>query len=256
MNLKLKKHEKILKEKVFFTKDRWPHFNLLFDDIKKLSKKKNIKTVVSIERGNLYGSISLLAPFFHKKKFTSIDCSSSKIQAKGAYNKKFVESKKIIKTKTTYFRDYKNLKIKKNSCDLIIIPNLMHHIFDHELLIKNCKKILKKNGLIYIFEPLLRELHQAPDDYLRFTPFGFKEIFLQTGFKNIKYKLSGGPFTAALYCLHQASEYLPKKERKLFEKKFLKQQFIKMINLEKKYKKNLVRNSTLFPVSFSIIGKV
>ena len=29
-----------------------------------------------------------------------------------------------------------------------------------------------------------------------------------------------------------------------------------MINLEKKYKKNLVRNSTLFPVSFSIIGKV
>jgi hypothetical protein len=40
MNLKLKKHEKTLKEKVFFTKDRWPHFNLLFDDIKKLSKKK------------------------------------------------------------------------------------------------------------------------------------------------------------------------------------------------------------------------
>ena len=41
MKIKLKKHEKALKEEVFFTTNRWPHFNLLFDDIKKLSKKKN-----------------------------------------------------------------------------------------------------------------------------------------------------------------------------------------------------------------------
>ena len=84
----------------------------------------------------------------------------------------------------------------------------MHHIYDYDKLIKNCKKILKKDGLIYIFEPLLRELHQIPEDYFRFTPFSLKEILSKNNFKDIKIKTSGGAFSAALYCLHQASEYL------------------------------------------------
>ena len=37
---KITKHEEALKNDIFFTKKRWPHFNLLFNDIKKLSKNK------------------------------------------------------------------------------------------------------------------------------------------------------------------------------------------------------------------------
>lgn len=254
MKIKLKKHEKALKEEVFFTTNRWPHFNLLFDDIKKLSKKK-INKIICIERTNLYGAISLFKPFFSDKEFTSVDCSPTKILKRGAYNKKLVSSDKIIKTKVTKFSNYKKLISKKNSCDLVLIPNLMHHIYDYDKLIKNCKKILKKDGLIYIFEPLLRELHQIPEDYFRFTPFSLKKILSKNGFKDIKTKTSGGAFSAALYCLHQASEYLPKKEKKAFEKKFLKKEFNTLIKLEKKYKKNLIRKNTFFPVSFSMLAK-
>ena len=78
MKIKLKKHEKALKEEVFFTTNRWPHFNLLFDDIKKLSKKK-INKIICIERTNLYGAISLFKPFFSDKEFISVDCSPTKI---------------------------------------------------------------------------------------------------------------------------------------------------------------------------------
>ncbi len=254
MKLEIKKHEKALKEKVFFTKNRWPHFDLLFNDIKKLSKKKIYK-VISIERTNLYGAISLFAPFFSDKEFISIDCSPKKILKRGAYNKKFVSSSEIIKTKATKFSNYKKLTSEKNSCDLIIIPNLMHHIYDYDKLIKNCKKILKKDGLIYIFEPLLRELHQMPEDYFRFTPYSLKKVLSKSGFKNIKIKTSGGAFSAALYCLHQASEYLPQKKRISFEKKYLKKEFESLMKLEKKYKKNLIRKNTFFPVSFSILAK-
>ena len=252
----IEKHEEALKKNVFFTQDRWPHFHLLFKDIKKFSKQKKNKVIASIERGNLYGSISLFAPFFKNKKFISIDCSSEKISKRGAYNKKFVNSKDIIKIPTSFFQNYKKLKIKKKSCDLVIIPNLLHHIYDHKLLIKNCRNILKKNGTIYIFEPLIRELHQSPDDYFRFTPFSLTQILLEAGFKNIKHEVSGGPFTAAIYCLHQASEYLPKTQRTIFEKHFLKSQFNKMLKLEKVYKKNLVRKNTSFPVSFSISATI
>ena len=72
------KHEKYLRKNVFFTKDKWPHFNLLFSDVKTLSKKmpSNSK-VLFIERTNLYGDVSLLAPFFNRQYVASIDCSEN-----------------------------------------------------------------------------------------------------------------------------------------------------------------------------------
>ena len=74
---KLNQHENYLKKEVFFTETKWPHFNLLFNDIKKLSKLiKTDSCVVSLERNNLYGGASLFAPFFSNHKFISVDCIS------------------------------------------------------------------------------------------------------------------------------------------------------------------------------------
>ena len=131
----------------------------------------------------------------------------------------------------------------------------MHHIYDHKFLIKKCKKFLKKDGELYIFEPILREIHQKPCDYFRFTPYGMNEILKDSGFKNIKIKLSGGPFTATAYCWDQALQYLPNKEKKKY-KRFLISDNIKFISsLDRKYKKNFLRKNTIFPVSFSILAK-
>ena len=48
------------------------------------------------------------------------------------------------------------------------------------------KRILKKNGKVYIFEPLVRELHQVPEDYYRITPYGFKKLLRKYGFSSFK----------------------------------------------------------------------
>lgn len=255
MKSNLNNHEKILKKNVFFIKSKWPHFDILFKDIKSLAKNKKIKHIVSLERGNLYGSISLFAPFFENKNFISVDCSTEKIKKRGSYNKEKVNSNYIIKKKIDYFRNYKNLKLKKSSADLVLIPNLMHHIFDHIKLLEQCKSILKKDGLIYIFEPLIRELHQKPDDYFRFTPYSLERIFKNLGLKKIKLNYSGGPFTAAYYCLDQALEYIPPNLKKAFKKDFTENKLKKLIKLENKYKKNLSRKNTTFPVSFSILAR-
>ena len=102
---------------------------------------------------------------------------------------------------------------------MIIIPNLMHHIYDHHHLLKQCKSILKKGGDLYIFEPTLREIHQLPEDYFRFTPYGLENILKSVGFKKVKHDFSGGPFTAILYCIDQAMQYLPKNKIGHFKKK-------------------------------------
>ena len=77
-------HEKNLKKDVFFTDSKWPHFELLFNDLKKLSKKvKKTGIVISLERTNLYGGSSLFAPFFKKGVFISVDCTSKKLLKRG-----------------------------------------------------------------------------------------------------------------------------------------------------------------------------
>ena len=248
----LREHVQYLKEKVFFVSTKWPHFELLFHDIQKLSNDKKYNDVLSIERASLYGNISLFGPYFCKKNFKAIDCSTKKIYSRGSYNKKYIKSDKIIKCPISKHFDYRKIRIRRESADLIIIPNLMHHIFDHERLLSQCKKILRKKGKLYIFEPTLREIHQAPEDYFRFTPFSLKKILEKIGFSKTKYKYCGGPFTAATYCLDQALQYLPEKKRENFKKKFLNKNIENFVKYEKKYNKNLLRKNTIFPMSFSI----
>ncbi len=175
---------------------------------------------------------------------------------RGAYNKKFVKDDKLIKIPIDKYNSYKKIEIKKNSIDLIIIPNLLHHIFDFESLFKQCKKILKKKGSLYIFEPTLRELHQKPNDYFRFTPFGIENCLKQLGFKVSKTNLNGGPFSAAAYCLDQAKQYIPKDKVGNHKNMFNVQILKNLIKLDKAYKKNLIRKNTSFPVSFSILAKL
>ena len=100
-----------------------------------------------------------------------------------------------------------------------------------------------------MFEPLLREIHQKPDDYYRFTPYALEQVYKKIGFKNIKYEYSGGPFSATYYCWDQALQYLPVALRKKYQKKI---NLSELLKLENRFKKNLFRKYSEFPVSFSI----
>ena len=61
----------------------------------------------------------------------------------------------------------------------------------------------------------------------------------------------GGPFTCASYYLDQSIQYLPIKIRENYKNK-IKNEFKKLIKLEKKFKNNLVRQNTKSPTAFSI----
>ena len=249
----IKNHENALKEKVFLNKSKWPHFDLLFDDIKKLSKYSDKKDITILERNGLYGNISLLAPFFvNKNKVTSVDCSTVNIKKRGGYNKHLTIDERIIKITTNLKCTFNNINLKKQSSDLIIIPNLLHHIDDIDLLLRQVKKILKPGGILYLFEPLVRELHQLPDDFIRYTPFGLEAKLKKLNFKKKEINYCGGPFSVIAYSWDQALQYLPTKLRSHYTKWFYENEFQKLIELDNKYKKNKIRPNSKFPMSFSL----
>lgn len=253
MSNKIRIHENILKKEIFFNSSKWPHFDLLFEDIKSIAKKAKSKRkkVLILERTNLYGGVSLFLPFFDNNLTISVDCFTEKLLSRGNYNNHLLNNKDLIKKKSKYQFHYQKIKIQKNSYDYVLITNLMHHISEPGLLIKKVKNILRKNGSIYIFEPLVRELHQIPEDYYRYTPYGLKKLLENEGFKVYDINLVGGPFTCAYYYLDQSIQYLPQKLRENYQSK-IKNEFKKLTKLEKKFKKNLVRKNTKSPTAFSI----
>ncbi|MDW3094309.1 MAG: methyltransferase domain-containing protein [Gammaproteobacteria bacterium] len=254
-NDQLDKHTQVLAEKVFLT-DRLPHFNLLLREIKKLSQQAAPETtVVSLERGLLYGGLSLVGPYFHRQEFISIDCSPNSADNRGAYNKDKVVDENFLRVPITKRAPIENTGLAENTADLVLVPNLVHHIADQHTLFCEMARITKPHGKVFVFEPTLRELHQIPDDYLRYTPYGMYEIMRSVGLHPVDTHLDGGPFSAIGYCWLQALEYMPPDEREKTEEWFYTEHWPQLKEWEEKFKDNLVREHTKFPVGFSILAE-
>jgi|688.fasta_scaffold427404_1 SAM-dependent methyltransferase len=82
----------------------------------------------------------------------------------------------------------KILPIKESAYDIIICTEVLEHVIHLDFLIKEFKRILKKNGSILITTPFVWAEHDIPYDFRRFTSYGIKKLFLENNFKIIKFK--------------------------------------------------------------------
>jgi len=244
----------MLEERVFQVRTRWPHFRLLLADLQKPANCIPASaTVVSFERTLLYGGISLLAPIFHRQNFVSVDCSPQVAEERGAYNGEMVDDPRTIRIPFSKRGSELATGLEDDVADLVLVPNLVHHVADQERLFREMARIARPGGKVYVFEPLLRELHQAPEDYLRYTPYGLERVMSVYGLVTENIELEGGPFSAVAYCWEQALQYFPPDKRKEMERWFFQEHFKQLLKWDEEYPKNLARKHTSFPVAFSVL---
>jgi SAM-dependent methyltransferase len=133
--------------------------------------------------------------FFYSKLFKNSKITFSNIRSQ---NKSF---KIIDLTKKIIFHKY---------YDRIIIFNVLEHVSNLKVALKNLHKLLKKNGELIGSTPFLYRVHGAPKDYLRFTADFLYQEFRLAGFKNVKINYLGyGPFLASFSILHGVLKFLP-----------------------------------------------
>lgn len=253
----INKHIELLKEKVFQTETKWPHFELLFEDIDRLKENLDPKSnIVTMERGLLYGGFSLLAPIFTEHHFLGIDCSPQSANSRGAYNSPMVDDPRFIKHPIHSRANVEDTKLGSNTADLLMIPNLVHHIEDQHSMFQETARVLKPNGKLYIFEPLVREIHQAPDDFIRYTPYGLAKELTKYGYTILDTKENGGPFSVIAYCWAQALEYLPESKREEMSSWFYNEHMLELMKMDKEYPENMCRKFTRFPMAFSITAQL
>ncbi len=254
---------KELKEKLFNT-EKWPHYNLLFDHITKIidSIDPDCNTAL-IERCYIYGGFSIFSSLFQKNKLDIYDFipPNSKDSERQNYQTDKLEflpetrsnilkaSKKI--TPKNFFKTISSI----STYDYIFIPNVLHHHPNPYELFKECHHLINKNGYLYIFDALLRENHQKPDDYIRFTTDGIKFALRESGFEIIEIFTSNSPLEALFYTLDQVNQYdLPAELKKEISKlsDTIKNKY--KSSLLKNYN-NLIRRYTSFPVAYSVLAQ-
>ncbi|MFB3103146.1 MAG: methyltransferase domain-containing protein [Alphaproteobacteria bacterium] len=248
-------HFAVLAERVFQVETKWPHFRQLLRDVRRLAGEATPQmTVVSLERGLLYGGCSLIAPFFHHCDFLSVDCSPDSAGGRGAYNGAMVDDPRFLFVPATHRAPIEATGLGDGIADLVVVPNLVHHVADQPALFAEIARITRPGGRVYVFEPTLRELHQMPDDYLRYTPFGMQRVLREAGLQPGDFECEGGPFSAVAYCWVQALEYLPAGQREPLARWFYEEHFPQLMDWDARYPDNQLRDHTAFPMSFSIIA--
>ena len=107
------------------------------------------------------------------------------IHEKNKYARAVIKKEKKIKNL------YSTLKIKKNFYDLILLADVIEHVKQPKVLLKNLKKFLKKDGHILITVPAYQFLFSKKDEalghYRRYNKKRLKNELKKFKIKNISY---------------------------------------------------------------------
>jgi SAM-dependent methyltransferase len=246
-------HLEFLRRKIYQVDTKWPHFGRMLDEVSALAASCQAEdTIVCLERAYVYGGDSLFAPLFTRGSFIGVDCETETGRERGGYQKDWMNDPDCVHVPTTVKAIATATGLPGGCADLVLVPNVLHHVEDQAALFAEIARLLKPGGKGYIFEALLRELHQMPDDYVRFTPWGFGGQLARHGLEMTDWTPAGGPFEAIAYCWVQALQYLPPAEREGKERWFFEEHFPELMALDRRYPQNLVRKHTAFPVAYGI----
>ncbi len=79
-----------------------------------------------------------------------------------------------------------------DSVDVVVLCNVLEHIFNYSFLLSEISRILKPNGTLVGFVPFMINYHPDPQDYFRYTREALLKIFSEAGLRDIKIDVVGG----------------------------------------------------------------
>lgn len=119
--------------------------------------------------------------------------------------------------------DYSNLDLLSNlealpvaddSVCAVLNINVLEHVSDPLTVLRECLRVLRPGGQLFLVAPQSWLMHQAPHDYYRFTQHGLEYLLTKAGFSELRLEAIGGTFwnlgSRSLYILtHFDGKRLP-----------------------------------------------
>ncbi|MBR1151579.1 class I SAM-dependent methyltransferase [Bradyrhizobium sp. JYMT SZCCT0428] len=116
-----------------------------------------------------------------------------------------------VNGKTTYVCDLTSIPVEGDRFDYVIFIQVMEHVPQPALVLKELFRVLKPGGKLLYTGPLYYEEHLQPYDFYRYTQFGLKFLFSGAGFSVDRLDWLEGYFGTAAYQLNSIWRHLPSK---------------------------------------------
>lgn len=88
--------------------------------------------------------------------------------------------------------DGRNIPFNDEDFDIVLSTEVMEHVMDPDLFLREINRVLKKNGVLILTVPFFVSLHEEPHDYYRYTIHGLKYLLHKSGFEVLRVESLGG----------------------------------------------------------------
>ena len=75
-----------------------------------------------------------------------------------------------------------DISIKNQICDCVFCTEVLEHVNNSVIVLSEFARILKPGGQLLLTTPFIRDIHEAPFDYFRFTKYGLKYLLEKNNF--------------------------------------------------------------------------
>jgi len=96
------------------------------------------------------------------------------------------------------FADAQYLPIANEQVDVVLLYEVLEHIVDMQKVLSETNRVLRPGGKLFLSVPFIYPIHDAPNDYWRFTQFGLSDVLARNGFEVEKLVVQGNTLAAAL----------------------------------------------------------
>ena len=104
--------------------------------------------------------------------------------------------------------DAHQLPIATGVCRTVAMMQVLEHLRKPTQAFAEVRRVLRPGGHLFITVPFMHQIHHAPHDYYRYTPYGLKALAEEAGLHTVDIRASGGYFRAVAYFLEQAPSIL------------------------------------------------
>lgn len=194
-----------LQNSVFKTKEQG-QFSILFELFDYIDRHENSLSI--LERSYIYDGMSIFAGLAPNTNPQVIDYIPNQSSSRTGFQKSWLNECHFHFPRSTgeIIEKDSDIAVTKNwkGTEAFVLPNVIHHCCDLNLLLKEITSHGQLTERIYIFDSYLREEHQVPDDYCRYTPAAIDFIMKRIGYRKFWETEYGNVFDGILYLSQQA----------------------------------------------------
>jgi SAM-dependent methyltransferase len=89
--------------------------------------------------------------------------------------------------------------LPSDSFATVLLTQVLEHVARPWLAVAECARVLKPDGVLILSVPHLSIIHEAPNDYYRYTRYGIAALTNQAGLKLLDVRESGGLISFLLH---------------------------------------------------------